>query len=183
MEASQGHRRDRAASEALLSRVLKLALFALVFAAALMLGAHNARADSRSLELGTPISLEAAISTLADRPITITVDTELPGSWGGGAWAGAPYIYIGRDAYNDAQIGGGHGLLVLLHELGHTTGIKNEAAANCFALNHLQSFLRANWDTQQFDGWAYRFDPVATRYQEAIGHMRAQSPIYQCERA
>jgi hypothetical protein len=160
-----------------MTRLLKFALCVAVFVAALLIGHQNARAAS----LGEPVNLTAAVSTLADRPIGITVDTELPGSWGGGAFAGAPFIYIGRDAYNDARTGGGHGLLVLLHELGHTTGIHNEAAANCFALNHLQAFLRANWDTQQYDGWGYRFDPVATRYQTALGFMRGQSSIYQCE--
>jgi hypothetical protein len=164
------------------TRLLKFAIFAAAFLAALLVGHHNARAaTSERSQLGQPINLMSAVSQVAGRPISITVNNEMPGSWGGGAWPGLPSISIGRDAYTDAQDGGGHGLMVLLHELGHTTGITNEAAANCFALNHLIPFLHANWQTEQLDGWAYRFDPVATRYGDAVRSMLAQSAIYQCK--
>ena len=125
--------------------------------------------------LGAPIDLQAAVSRVAGRQITITVDTELPGSWSGGAYPGLPFIFIGRDAYNDAQDGGGHGLTVLLHELGHTTGIENEAAANCYALQHLIPFMDANWETP--DTWMH---VESKAYVLAVGFMHAQSAIYQC---
>ena len=128
-----------------------------------------------SPDLGQPIDLQAALDKAAGRDVSITVDTELPGSWGGGAWPGLPYVYIGRDAYNDAQVGGGHGLMVLLHEWGHTTGIDDEADANCFALAHLASFIDANWSTG--DTWLHA---EARAYQQAYGSMRAQSAEYQC---
>jgi hypothetical protein len=84
-------------------------------------------------------------SGIAAKPIAVSVNAYGPGTWGGGAFVGSNHIFLGEDAYRDAERGGGVGLFLLLHETGHTTGIAGEHAADCFSLAHIKLALRRFW--------------------------------------
>ena len=153
------------------------ALATLATAISLLAGHHaeQARADARQLD---PATLQAAVSAEAGRHVDIEVAPMLPGSWSGGAFPGIPWLIIGHDAYEDARTGGGHGLMVLLHEVGHVTGIENEAEANCFALARLPGFWLQVWG-ERYDRWAGR-EMLRTAYHDAGASMLQQSGVYHC---
>ena len=87
-------------------------------------------------------------SGIAGKPVAVTINAFGPGTWGGGAFIGGNHIFLGEDAYRDAERGGGVGLFLLLHETGHTTGIAQEHAADCFSLAHIKVALRRFWRLQ-----------------------------------
>lgn len=119
----------------------------------------------------TAAILLTALAFVAGKPVDVTVWPG-PGSWGGSASPGLGHINIGEDAYQSAMRGEAHGLLVLLHEAAHTTGIEDEATANCWALLHIPGFVQRYWLTTLKTGWSRR--------REAILFMHAQSARYQC---
>lgn len=84
-------------------------------------------------------------SSVAGKPVTVAINSFGNGTWTGGAFVGGGEIFLGQDAYRDAERGGGVGLFLLLHETGHTTGIADEHAADCFALEHIKPVLRRFW--------------------------------------
>lgn len=120
-------------------------------------------------------TLTAAIALLVGHPVQVTVNDEDPGSWGGSAPLGMPWLDIGRDALTDAESGGGHGLTVLLHEVAHTTGIENEAEANCWALAHLPGFYESVWGSS----WVRR-ELMRAAYRDGVASMLQQSDKYHC---
>lgn len=111
-------------------------------------------------------TIPAIIQLTVGHPITVTV-TPGEGSWGGSASPGSPHLSIGRDAYRDAQHGGTQGLEVLLHEIGHTTGIENEHAADCYALDHLKHTLTELWHRTR--GQAQDAHDLAVKLQHGQG--------------
>ena len=84
-------------------------------------------------------------SNVAGKSITVTVDSYGVGTWSGSAFVGGNHVFLGEAAYRDAERGGGVGLFLLLHETGHTTGIADEHAADCYSLAHVKAALRAFW--------------------------------------
>lgn len=120
-------------------------------------------------------TLAAALALVAGHPVQVNVNDENPGSWGGSASVSLPWLNIGRDALTDAQRGGGRGLVVLLHELGHVSGIANESEANCFALAHLPAFYGRVWGTT----WTRRA-LMRAAYRDAVAYTLQQSPVYHC---
>lgn len=121
-------------------------------------------------------TIASALAMLVGHPVAVNVNDENPGSWGGSSFPGATFVNIGRDAMTDAQRGGGHGLVVLLHEVGHTTGIENEAEANCYALAHLPAFYAEVWGS----GWVERA-MMRVAYRDAVASTLQQSAAYHCE--
>src|SRR5947208_185707 len=99
-------------------------------------------------------------SSVAGKPVAVTIDSFGPGTWAGAAFVGGDQVLLGEDAYRDAERGGGVGLFVLLHETGHTTGIADEHAADCFSLAHIKGVLR--------DFWQLRPAGIAGRYADAL---------------
>src|SRR5919201_4201442 len=91
------------------------------------------------------VSPSVVASSVADKPVTVTVDSYGGGTWAGSAFVGGSQVFLGQAAYRDAERGGGVGLFLLLHETGHTTGIADEHAADCFSLAHIKAALRAFW--------------------------------------
>ena len=86
-------------------------------------------------------TLAVIMANFAGQPVEINV-TPGPGAWNGSALVGQPRLWIGEQAYQDAQHGHVFGLFTLLHEVGHTTGIADEHQADCYALHHLKAALR-----------------------------------------
>ena len=99
-------------------------------------------------------------SSVAGKPITVTVNSFGNDTWTGGAFVGGNKIFLGEAAYRDAERGGGVGLFLLLHETGHTTGIAAEHAADCFSLTHIKDVLRRFWQLRPVG--------IAARYGEAL---------------
>jgi len=99
-------------------------------------------------------------SSVAGKPITVAVDAFGSDTWSGAAFVGGDQVFLGEAAYRDAESGGGVGLFVLLHETGHTTGIADEHAADCFSLAHIKGVLR--------DFWQLRPAGIAARYADAL---------------
>ncbi len=93
--------------------------------------------------------------------------------YAGSAWVGYPAIWLTHDALGEAERGRGIGMLVFLHELGHTTGIDNEGLANCFALQRLRPVLR--------DLYGFTAARAETEFGVAVNYMHAESAVYQCE--
>jgi hypothetical protein len=91
-------------------------------------------------------------ATTSARPVLMFVH--------GGAFVGGNKIFLGEAAYRDAERGGGVGLFLLLHETGHTTGIADEHAADCFSLTHIRDVLRRFWQLRPVG--------IAARYGEAL---------------
>src|SRR5919201_4992431 len=84
-------------------------------------------------------------SNVAGKSITVTVDSYGVGTWTGSAFVGDNKVFLGEEAYRDAERGGGVGLFLLLHETGHTTGIAAEHGADCFSLTHIKTVVREFW--------------------------------------
>jgi len=124
-------------------------------------------------------TLTTALSLMVGHPVQIVTNNDHPGSWDGSAYPGYPVVNIGRDALGDAQNGGGRGLKILLHEVGHTTGITGEAEANCYALAHLPSFWMGIWGAE-LDPWASHA-LLSKVYGTAVAYMLQQSAAYQCQ--
>src|SRR5919204_2882254 len=99
-------------------------------------------------------------SSVAGKPITVTVNSFGNDTWTGGAFVGGNKIFLGEAAYRDAERGGGVGLFLLLHETGHTTGIADEHAADCYSLAHVKAALRAFWPLPSAS--------INKRYEEAL---------------
>lgn len=121
-------------------------------------------------------TLTTALALLVGHPVTVNVNDENPGSWGGSAAVGMPWVNIGRDALTAAERGDGRGLVVLLHEAGHVSGIENEAEANCFALAHLPAFYTSVWGST----WTRRA-LMRVAYRDAVAYTLQQSPEYHCQ--
>ena len=95
----------------------------------------------------------------------------------GSAYEGWSYIvgaevWLGEYACDDAEAGRGPGMLVLLHELGHATGIKDERAATCFALHHIRPVLR------HYYGFSTR--QIRIEYRAALIFMHELDRSYWC---
>lgn len=146
----------------------RIILIAVALATA-FLATSNAEAYRRPVNLTILTVTQWAVGH--EVKVTVTPGT---GSWGGSASPGMPYLYIGRDAFRDAQHGGGHGLSVLLHELGHTTGITNEHETDCYALDHVKPALVELWHMSEKQAQA--------QYLIAVGFQNAQSDDYGCIR-
>jgi hypothetical protein len=106
------------------------------------------------------VSPEVVASYVAGKPIVVTISPAGPGTWSGAALVGGDQVFLGEEAYRDAEQGGGVGLFLLLHETGHTTGIADEHAADCFSLAHIKGVLR--------DFWQLRPTAIAARYADAL---------------
>lgn len=110
------------------------------------------------------VSPALVASRVAGKSITVVINSYGRGTWGGGAFVGGDQIFLGEAAYRDAARGGGVGLFVLLHEVGHTTGIADtgiaEHDADCFALTHIKSVLR--------EFWRPRLRQIQQRYDDAL---------------
>jgi hypothetical protein len=115
--------------------------------------------------------MAALTADVAGRSVEITVSPTAPGSWGGAAFPGQPHIWIGQDAYQSARRGG-VGLVTMLHEIGHTTGIIEEHPADCFALARLRPVLRQYWHLSARQ--------AESRYQDALAWSRSMSSDYGC---
>jgi hypothetical protein len=120
-----------------------------------------------------PDRLQQAVDQSAGRHIEITVT---PDRWNGRSFVGEPGIWLGRQAYNDAENGGSFGLLVALHEVGHTTGIGDTTdvhyLADCFALAHMRQVLRRFWHVSGREAQA--------RYGDALDNHRHGSTPGKC---
>ena len=99
-------------------------------------------------------------SNVAGKQVTVVINSFGDGTWTGGAFVGGSQIFLGEDAYRDAERGGGVGLFLLLHETGHTTGIADEHTADCFSLEHIKPALRRFWHL--------RPQQVDERYDDAL---------------
>jgi hypothetical protein len=99
-------------------------------------------------------------SSVAGKPVSVAMNSFGNGTWTGGAFVSGDQIFLGQDAYRDAERGGGVGLFVLLHEAGHTTGIADDHIADCFALEHIKGVLRTFWHL--------RSRQVEQRYRDAL---------------
>lgn len=119
----------------------------------------------------TLAALTIAVSNVAARPVVIHVD---PASqWDSYAFIGEPAVWLGYGSLQRAERGDAFGLLALLHEVGHTTGITNEAQATCFALSHLRPFARRWFHTSRRD--------AQVLFVDARWYMRWNLPAeYQC---
>jgi hypothetical protein len=147
-------------------RLLKFALFAVVFLAALLIGHHNAQA---SWSVGP---MQQAADSIKGAPVTV-VCNGAGSAYEGWAYVIGNEVWLGEYACADTETGRGPGMLILLHELGHATGIANERAATCFGLQHLRPVL------QRFYGFSARRAQV--EYRAAVVFMRAQlDPSYWC---
>lgn len=108
------------------------------------------------------VSPSLIASSVAGKPITVGINSFGQGTWSGGAFVAGDQIFLGEDAYLDAERGGGVGLFLLLHEAGHTTGISDDQMADCFALEHIKGVLRGFWhlrprqvDRRYRDAWLW----------------------------
>jgi hypothetical protein len=103
-------------------------------------------------------------SSVAGKPVTVSINAFGRGTWGAAAFVGGNQIFLGEDAYRDAEHGGGVGLFLLLHETAHTTGIADsgeaEHEADCFSLTHVKAVLR--------DFWHLRAGQIDLRYGDAL---------------
>lgn len=106
------------------------------------------------------VSPSFVASSVAGKPVTVTIDASGPGTWAGSSVVGGNQVFLGEQAYRDAARGGGVGVFLLLHETAHTTGIADERAADCFSLTHIKSVLRRFWP--------FRPAGIAQRYGEAL---------------
>jgi hypothetical protein len=146
-----------------MTRLLKLALCIAAFVAALLVGHQNARA-------ATSVDPARIASDTNGRlfQVMVSQDTGYTGrSFVGGT---QDSIWLSLSAYRDAERGGGAGVFVLLHEIGHTTGITNERQADCYALKHLRGTL------QQYFGFNAR--QVQVRYRAALALERTMPAVY-----
>src|ERR671935_1302035 len=105
-------------------------------------GLHFATASSAATKLVDPT---VVASSVAGKAITVSIDPHGPGTWTGSAFVGDNKVFLGEEAYRDAERGGGVGLFLLLHETGHTTGIADEHGADCFSLTHIKTVVREFW--------------------------------------
>jgi len=121
----------------------------------------------------TLAAFTAALSLVAGKPVTLTIIPGSPQQFASTADLGGTRIDIGEGALTDARHGNGPGLLIALHEVGHLTGISNEAQATCYGLARLRPFLR-----RYFHMGARR---VERQFMDARAFMRtALGASYQC---
>ncbi len=147
-------------------------LVAVTVAVVAFLGVSDAHAGW--VQRGTPQrqSLAFVAQTVTGHEIQIHERVGDTG-YAGSAWVGYPAIWLTHDALGEAERGRGIGMLVFLHELGHTSGIDNEATANCFALQRLRPVLR--------DLYGFTAARAEAEFGVAVNYMHAESAVYQCQ--
>ncbi len=146
-------------------------LVAVTVAVVAFLGASNAQAGWVQRVTSQRPSLALVAQSVTGREITVHERVGDTG-YAGSAWVGYPAVWLTHDALGEAERGRGIGMLVFLHELGHTTGIDNEGLANCYALQHLRPVLK--------DLYGFTQARAELEYQVAVGYMHAESAVYQC---
>ncbi len=117
-------------------------------------------------------SLESVALNVTGRGILIHQRGDDTG-YAGSTWVGFNEVWLTRDVLVSAAAGRGIGMLIFLHELGHTSGISDEGLANCYALSHLRPVLR--------DLYGFTAARAQTEFQVAVNYMHAESAVYQCE--
>ncbi len=147
-------------------------LVAVTVAVVAFLTASSAQAGwSQRVPVQRP-SLSLVAASVTGREIQVHLRVGDTG-YGGSAWVGYPAIWLTHDALGEAARGRGIGMLVFLHELGHTTGIDNEGLANCFALQRLRPVLR--------DLYGFTASRAEVEFGVSVDYMRSQSAVYQCQ--
>lgn len=107
-----------------------------IVALTLMVFASTAQASPPVPPMASRLTVLA--QAVAGKPIVILIGP----SQGGMTWVGGPVVMLDQQTYDEASTGQPLGLFILLHEVGHATGIADEGQADCFALKHFKWALR-----------------------------------------
>ncbi len=147
-------------------------LVAVTVAVVAFLGVSDAHAGWTQRVVPQRPSLAVVAQSVTGRVIGIHQRGDDTG-YAGSTWVGFNEVWLTRDVIVSAASGRGIGMLVFLHELGHTTGISDEGLANCFALQRLRPVLR--------DLYGFTAARAEVEFGVAVNYMHAESAVYQCQ--
>jgi hypothetical protein len=111
------------------------------------------------------VLLSAIALWAGGKPVTVTVEGY--GTLAGRAFVSGDQIWLSRESAKLAERGNGVGVFILLHETGHTTGLK-ECASDRWALAHLRKTLKRFWPRLKKSELDYRVRE-AQRYPKYLG--------------